>query len=125
MGIVSSAICPFGENVTGWKARSTSNAGATGRNRPIWLLHITATARLRNPTEGRLLRPKEASGKTSMEAMRRLSDIVYRHMGYCLLHDGNSDEAAAHPNQALVIYQTNWRPDMQPIQHARRGPVGG
>jgi hypothetical protein len=44
-----------------------------------------ATVQLRNPTEGRAyFDRKNASGKTSMEAMRslkrRLSDIVYRQM---------------------------------------------
>ena len=44
-----------------------------------------ATVQLRNPTEGRAYDDrKQASGKTSIEAMRclkrRLSDIVYRHM---------------------------------------------
>lgn len=49
------------------------------------VLHIMATVQLRNPTEGRAyFDRKNASGKTSMEAMRslkrRLSDIVYRQM---------------------------------------------
>jgi pimeloyl-ACP methyl ester carboxylesterase len=49
------------------------------------VLHIMATVQLHNPTEGRAyFDRKNASGKTSMEAMRslkrRLSDIVYRQM---------------------------------------------
>jgi transposase len=59
-----------------------SRAGNRQINR---VLHIMATVQLRNPTEGRAYYDrKNASGKTSMEAMRslkrRLSDIVYRQM---------------------------------------------
>jgi hypothetical protein len=39
------------------------------------MLHIMATAQLRNPTEGRAyFDRKKASGKTSMESMRSLND---------------------------------------------------
>ncbi|HEX2772873.1 MAG TPA: IS110 family transposase [Micromonosporaceae bacterium] len=59
-----------------------SRAGNRQINR---VLHIMATVQLRNATDGRAyFDRKNASGKTSMEAMRclkrRLSDIVYRHM---------------------------------------------
>jgi transposase len=59
-----------------------SRAGNRQINR---VLHIMATVQLRNPTEGRAYFDRNnASGKTSMEAMRslkrRLSDIVYRQM---------------------------------------------
>jgi transposase len=59
-----------------------SRAGNRQINR---VLHIMATVQLRNATEGRAyFDRKNATGKTSMEAMRslkrRLSDIVYRQM---------------------------------------------
>ncbi|MCU7731207.1 transposase [Actinoplanes sp. KI2] len=59
-----------------------SRAGNRQINR---VLHIMATVQLRNPTEGRAyFDRKNATGKTSMEAMRalkrRLADVVYRQM---------------------------------------------
>src|SRR3954467_5942795 len=66
-----------------------SRAGNRQINRT---LHIMATVQLRNPTEGRAYYDrKKASGKTSMEAMRRLkrrlSDIVFKRI---------ADDAIAH-----------------------------
>ena len=59
--------------------------GRAGNRQINRTLHIMATVQLQQPDRRPgLLRPEEASGKTSMGSMRclkrRLSDIVYQHM---------------------------------------------
>jgi hypothetical protein len=99
------------------------------------VLHIMATAQLRNPTEERAyFDRRKTDGKTSMQAMRclkrRLSDLVYQQLLTDALkptakgsggqpgNDSDSSAADSHPD---IDSRTNHFPD--PPTHSLKPPV--
>jgi transposase len=97
-----------------------SRAGNRRMNRT---LHIMGIVQIRNPTAGRVyFDSKKAAGKTSMEAMRALSNVVYARM----LSDQKRREAAGpggHSGTTLQSSVTGLTPDTGPSDKPQPEPA--